>query len=75
MHDPVNNPSHYTEGRRLETIDVIEDWDLDHHLACCVKYVSRAGRKGDSSMVEDLEKAIWYLRRRIMIEVSRSYPF
>lgn len=75
MNDPVNNPSHYTDGRRLETIEVIEDWALDHHLACCLKYISRAGRKEDTSMVQDLEKAVWYLRRRIMIELERTSPF
>lgn len=75
MHDPVSNPSHYTEGREIETIDVIEDWELDHHLSCCIKYVSRAGRKGDASMVEDLEKAVWYLRRKIALEIKRTCPF
>tara|TARA_R110000824_G_scaffold239542_4_gene428205 strand:- start:3868 stop:4164 length:297 start_codon:yes stop_codon:yes gene_type:complete len=70
-HDPVSNPSHYTEGRRIETIEAIEDWDLGHHLGSAVKYISRAGRKGDS-MIEDLEKAVWYLNRRIEIERRTS---
>ena len=61
--DPVNNPRHYTEGRQHEPIDVIEDWGLDFHLGNAVKYISRAGHKGDA--VEDLEKAVWYIQREI----------
>jgi len=70
-HDPVNHPSHYTEGRKYETIDVIEDWDLSYRLGNCVKYVSRAGRK--NCAVEDLKKAAWYLNREIeSLEASKS---
>lgn len=61
MADNVNHPSHYAEGRRFEPIDVIEDWKLDFHLGNAVKYISRAGRKGDAK--EDIEKAVWYLNR------------
>lgn len=62
-HDNVNHPSHYCEGRRCEPIDVIEDWDLGFNLGNVVRYVSRAGRKDD--IVQDLEKARWYLDREI----------
>lgn len=61
--DPVNNPRHYTEGRQHEPIDVIEDWGLDFQLGNAVKYISRAGRKGNA--VQDLRKAIWYIEREI----------
>ena len=61
--DPVDHPAHYTEGRRFEPIDVIEDWELGFHLGNALKYISRAGRKGDAR--EDLEKAVWYLNREI----------
>lgn len=61
--DPVNKPSHYAEGRQFETIEVIEDWKLSYRLGNCIKYVSRAGRKGDRR--QDLEKAAWYLQREI----------
>lgn len=59
----IDHPAHYTEGRSIETIEVIEDWDLGYHLGNAVKYISRAGRKG--SAVEDLLKACWYLEREI----------
>lgn len=63
--DPVNHPSHYTYGS-IETIDFIESMGLgtDFCLGNVIKYVSRAGHKGDA--VEDLRKARWYLNRAIM---------
>lgn len=60
--DNVNHPSHYTKGK-FEVIDVLEDWKLDFHLGNVVKYIARAQYKGD--FVENLEKALWYLQRRI----------
>lgn len=63
MFDPVSKPSHYTEGRKYETIDVIEDWGLEFHLGNALKYISRAGRKDPEKTREDISKAIWYLER------------
>ncbi len=68
--DPVTKPAHYTEDREHETIDVIEDWNLDYHLGNVVKYISRAGRKG--SLLEDLKKADFFLHRRLDIEYERE---
>lgn len=62
IHDPVSHPSHYTYGK-IETIDYIEDKGLGFNLGNVVKYVSRAGHKDD--IVQDLEKARWYLDREI----------
>lgn len=63
--DNINSPSHYISGRRIEPIDVIEEFNLCYHTGCVVKYISRAGRKG--SALEDLYKAEWYLKREIEI--------
>lgn len=60
--DPVNHPAHYKVGG-IETIDFIEAKGLDYHLGNAVKYISRAGHKGNRR--EDLEKAQWYLNRAI----------
>jgi transcriptional regulator with XRE-family HTH domain len=60
--DPVNHPPHYKSGG-IETIDFIEAKDLNYRLGNVVKYVSRAGKKGDP--IQDLEKAAWYLQREI----------
>lgn len=59
----IKSPKHYTEGRRFEPKDVIRDWDLNFNLGNAVKYLARAGRKGD--MVEDLKKAQQYIQFEI----------
>lgn len=64
VNDPVNHPSHYTDGR-IEVIDFIEDKGLNFHLGNTVKYVARVGKKDPSRAVQDLEKARWYLDREI----------
>lgn len=64
MNEQVNHPSHYADGRKYEPIDVIQDWELDFCLGNTVKYISRAGRKGDKT-IEDLQKAKWYLDYKI----------
>ena len=66
MSDQVNHPKHYNQGR-IEVIEAIEDWVLNYHLGNAVKYIARAGRKDKTKTVEDLEKAVWYLRRKIEI--------
>ena len=60
--DMVNHPPHYTVGG-LEVIDFIEAKQLSYHLGNVVKYVVRAGHKGDP--LQDLQKARWYLERAI----------
>lgn len=62
--DPVNRPSHYTDGK-IEVIDYIEDKKLGFCLGNAIKYISRAGKKDPTKEVEDLNKAIWYINRRI----------
>lgn len=59
----VSHPSHYTEGRKYEPRKVISDWGLNFNLGNAVKYISRAGRKGDT--IEDLKKAIQYIQFEI----------
>jgi hypothetical protein len=62
LHDPVNSPTHYKVGG-IETIDFIEAKELGYNLGNVVKYITRAGHKGNRK--EDLEKARWYLTREI----------
>ena len=62
----VNHPPHYGgEDNTYEAIKVIEAWELDFCLGNTVKYISRAGKKDKAKEVEDLQKARWYLDRRI----------
>ena len=58
----VDHPAHYNKGK-IEVIDFIEDQQLPFHLGNVVKYIARAGSKGDK--LEDLKKARWYLDRYI----------
>lgn len=63
--DDVSKPSHYVDGRQYEPHLVIEDWGLNFNLGSAVKYISRAGRKGDK--IQDLEKA----RQFLTFEIDR----
>ena len=75
--DSVSRPAHYTEGRKYEPIDVIEDWELGFCVGNALKYIGRAGRKSSESLsqkektIEDIDKAIWYLQR-YKKEISKS---
>lgn len=74
--DPVNHPSHYNTlptvcsecGHPIETIDVVRHLDFD--LGNAIKYLWRAGLKGDA--VQDLEKAIWYIQDEIDLIKRKS---
>jgi hypothetical protein len=71
MSNTVNHPSHYASSR-IEVIEAIEAWELGMHLGNAVKYVARAGKKDPAKLTEDLEKAIWYLKR--FIELQSEAP-
>lgn len=59
-HDPVNHPTHSTSHPSdVECIEVTESRSF--LLGNAIKYVWRAGEKGDA--VEDLRKALWYAER------------
>lgn len=63
LDDPVNHPSHYTDG--IETIDYIESKHFPYHIGNAVKYLSRAGKKNPAETITDLRKAVWYINRYI----------
>lgn len=64
MESNINHPAHYGGAdNTYEAIKVIEAWNLGFNLGNVVKYISRAGKKGNK--LEDLEKARWYLQREI----------
>ena len=62
--DPVNHPSHYTDGK-IEVIDFILDKKLNFTRGNAVKYISRAGKKNPETEIEDLQKAAWYINKEI----------
>jgi hypothetical protein len=82
----VNHPKHYGGADNpYEAIKVIEAWNLGFCLGNTIKYISRAGKKGQAGTgtqghktaleheIEDLEKAKWYLERRIQ-QLTKTKP-
>jgi hypothetical protein len=64
--DAVSHPSHYADGwsNGAEVIDITENLNFNRGNAC--KYLARAGKKGGPEKeLEDLRKALWYVRREI----------
>ncbi len=59
----IDRPKHYAEGRTIEPWDAIIDWQVSYCIGSAIKYLSRAGRKGDA--VTDLKKAIAFIEREI----------
>lgn len=56
------NPTHYQGfSNGAQPVDIAEH--LSFNLGNALKYISRAGRKGDA--VEDLKKARWYIDREL----------
>ncbi len=70
----VEHPEHYGGDTTYECIKVCEAWglDADAYLFNVVKYISRAGKKGDA--LEDLKKARFYLDRRIGLLEAAAVP-
>ena len=66
--EKVNHPSHYNAGK-IEVIEFIEDQGFGNSfcLGNAIKYISRAGKKDQSTELEDLKKARWYLSRVIEV--------
>lgn len=71
--DAVSHPSHYC-------FSGIETWDFlvaaglhqDHFLASALQYIVRAGKKDPSKLVEDLQKAVAYLQKRIALAEAEA---
>ena len=78
MADNVNNPSHYNSGG-IECIDAIEaSLTREEFIGFCkgnaLKYVWRELHKEKS--LQDIEKAVWYLKRSANAIVERdAHPF
>lgn len=67
----VVKPSHYTSHPSgVEAITIAEHYNFC--IGNAIKYLWRAGLKGDSSLtakqkeIQDLEKAMWYIQRQIL---------
>ena len=61
-------PAHYGGANSTyEVFNVLEAWklDKDFYLGNVIKYIARAGKKDATKELEDLEKALVYLEKRI----------
>jgi hypothetical protein len=70
----ADSPAHYTRGT-IEVWDFIRDQQLNYHLGNAIKYVCRAGFKGDNTKAQDLKKAIHYLENELQhttLQVEQS---
>lgn len=64
MSENIEHPKHYGgEDNPFEAIKIIEAHNLNFNLGNALKYIIRAGKKRRATRKEDLEKAIWYLKR------------
>lgn len=62
--DMVNNPSHYTsDPSGIEAIEITRHRNFN--IGNAIKYLWRAGLKDSSAQVQDLEKAIFYIKDEI----------
>lgn len=69
--ETVNHPNHY-QGNGMEVINVIDAFNLNFNLGNAIKYILRAGHKGDRN--EDLRKALWYINHEIeVLEQGEDY--
>lgn len=78
MEEELNKAVHYPDHYRhlpngVECIDVTEHFDF--LVGNAIKYLWRAGKKDSSKEVEDLEKAMWYIRRKISLLRDKEKGF
>ena len=61
-------PRYYRRGN-IQVRDFVRDQELNFHLGNVIKYVCRAGHKFDD--IDDLEKAIHYLKNEVEFRTSQ----
>lgn len=70
--DMVNSPPHYLgHPKGIECIDYIEE-NPYVNLAQAQKYLHRVSWGGKFNDKEDLEKAVWFIRREIKRREARD---
>ena len=63
-----HGPEYYRRGT-IQVWDFVRDQELNFHLGNVIKYVCRAGHKYDD--LDDLEKAIHYLKNEVEFRTSQ----
>lgn len=75
--DPVNHPSHYTQGN-IECIDAMElifgtEFTMHYCLLNVYKYLWRRKDKGNEE--QDIQKALWYFDKHKQLINNNMFPF
>ena len=71
MSDPINHPKHYnSHPSGVEAITVCEHHNFN--IGNAIKYLWRAGLK--DNVIQDLEKARWYVDREIARLKAKPRP-
>jgi len=65
LKDKLISPDYYKTDVGIEAIDLINAFGGDYYLGCAIKYLFRAGKKTDTTVLSDLKKAVWYLEKYI----------
>ena len=64
MTDNVNHPAHYTSHPSgIECIEVVRHYCFS--IGNAIKYLWRCGLKDDNPVIQDLQKAIFYIQDEI----------
>jgi len=64
MSDPVNHPKHYTSHPSgIECIEITRH--MNFNCGNAVKYLWRSGLKESNPSIQEIEKAIWYLKDEV----------
>ena len=70
------NPKHYemkVNGQPIQVADLMEArFHDDAHLSQALKYLMRAGRKSQSSYLNDVGKCVWWCVRAMMFHQART---
>lgn len=61
--EKINHPAHYQHPSGIEVIEIVRHENFNRGNS--IKYILRAGKKDPETEVEDLEKAIFYLKDEI----------
>lgn len=61
--ETINHPSHYNQVPGIECIDVVSHFSFT--IGNIIKYCWRAGSKHNTTKLEDLKKAKWYIEYAI----------
>ena len=69
MENPITNPAYYRKHpSKIECINITEH--MNFCLGNAIKYIWRADYKNND--IEDLEKAIWYIKREICLREQKK---